>query len=203
MAEENVQEIKETTPGDDEQQKALEKNEKKLKRSDRSIKSYQFFLIRLAAFLLIVWVLFFFIIGLIRMPNGDMYPRIDAGDLVMFYRLDKDVRAQDIIVIEKNIPEIEGKQRLVCRVVAVQGDRVEISEDDRLIVNGNTIVESNIFYPTPRYEGPVEYPLVLGEGECFVLADSRNGGMDSRYCGPVNKSEIQGTVITIMRHNNL
>ncbi|MBQ6207780.1 MAG: S26 family signal peptidase, partial [Oscillospiraceae bacterium] len=35
------------------------------------------------------------------------------------------------------------------------------------------------------------------------LADSRNGGSDSRYFGPVRRDEILGTVITILRRNNL
>ena len=179
------------------------KAEKKMKRADRSVRSYQFFLIRLAVLLLVLWVLFFFIIGVTRMPSTDMYPRIDAGDLLVYYRLDKDVKAQDVIVIEKTVPEMEGRQRIVSRVIAVAGDRVEITDGNQVIVNGNVLVESNIFYPTPRYEGFVEYPLTLQEGECFVLSDNRNGGMDSRFFGPVKKDEIKGTVITIMRHNQL
>ena len=71
------------------------------------------------------------------------------------------------------------------------------------IINGNQVVEPNIFYNTPKYEGYVEFPLTLGEGECFVLADSRRGGTDSRFFGPVNRDEIVGTVITILRRNNL
>ena len=179
------------------------KTERKMKRSDKSVRSYQFFLIRLGVLLLVLWVLFFFIIGVVRMPSTDMYPRIDAGDLLVYYRLDKDVKAQDVIVIEKPVPEMEGKQRIVSRVIAVAGDRVEITDDAHVMVNGNVLVESNIFYPTSRYEGFTEYPLTLREGECFVLSDSRNGGMDSRFFGPVKKDEIKGTVITIMRHNQL
>ena len=179
------------------------KTERKMKRSDKSVRSYQFFLIRLGVLLLVLWVLFFFIIGVVRMPSTDMYPRIDAGDLLVYYRLDKDVKAQDVIVIEKPVPEMEGKQRIVSRVIAVAGDRVEITDDAHVMVNGNVLVESNIFYPTSRYEGFTEYPLTLKEGECFVLSDSRNGGMDSRFFGPVKKDEIKGTVITIMRHNQL
>ena len=39
------------------------KTERKMKRSDKSVRSYQFFLIRLGVLLLVLWVLFFFIIG--------------------------------------------------------------------------------------------------------------------------------------------
>ena len=202
-AEEKKESVEQTEEKIESTEEKIEKDEKKLKKANRSVRAYQFFAIRLAVLILIVWVLFFFIIGIIRMPNTDMSPRIDAGDLMVFYRLDKSVKAQDIIVFEKDVPGIEGKQRLVGRVVAVAGDTVEISDGERLIVNGNTMIENNIFYVTPRYEGFVEYPLKLQDDECFVLVDFRNGGMDSRYFGPVTKDEIKGTVITIMRHNNL
>ena len=183
-----------------EKQKKLQK---RIHSSERGVKSYQYFLLRLLIFLVVLWVLFFQIIGIVINPTEDMYPRIDAGDMVLYYRLDRDVSAQDVIVIEKATPDNPEPQIMVLRVVAVAGDTVEISDGERLIINGNTMIENNIFYNTPRYEGFIDYPLTLKEGECFVLADSRDGGSDSRYFGPVEKSEILGTVITIARRNKL
>ena len=181
-----------------------QKKIKKLNRAEKGVKEYQFFVIRLVVFLAVVWVLFFQIIGVTHMNSGDMYPRMDAGDLLLFYRLDKNVKAQDVIVINKVTPDSGGKKELfICRVVAVGGDTVEITEDQQLLVNGNAVVESNIFYRTPPYEGYTQYPIVLRTGQCFVLADSRVGGNDSRWFGPVNKKEILGTVITVIRRNNL
>jgi len=180
----------------------LGKLSKKINKEERSVKNYQFFILRLAAFLLAMWIIFFVLIGVLHMPTSDMYPRVDAGDFVLYYRLDKDVKAQDVIVLEKDIPG-EGKQTYILRVVATAGDTVEITKDDRLKVNGNIMVERNIFYPTPIYSQITEYPLKLEEDQCFVLADSRNGGTDSRYFGPVEKDEILGTVITVIRRNNL
>ncbi|MBQ9249589.1 MAG: signal peptidase I [Oscillospiraceae bacterium] len=177
---------------------------KKLKRSERSVKEYQYFILRLFVFLLVLWILFFQIVGLTHMPSGDMAPRLDAGDLVLFYRLDKNVKAQDVVVIEKVTPDSDGKKALfISRVIAVAGDTVEITEDGRVLVNGNTLIESNIFSTTQPYEGYTEYPLTLGEDECFVLSDARRNSEDSRYFGPVARKEIQGTVITIVRRNNL
>ncbi len=195
------------TPKRERQSDEAQSDEKKIRQvssAEKSVKSYQFFMIRLVLFLAVVWVLFFRIIGLTHMNSGDMYPRLDAGDLLLFYRLDKDVQAQDIIVFNKATPESDGKKELfICRVVAVGGDTVEITDSQQLIVNGNTVVESNIFYSTPPYQGYTQYPLILRTGQCFVLADSRMGGNDSRFFGPVNKKEILGTVITVVRRNNL
>ena len=185
------------------QPRSDEQLKKKLKRSERSVRDYQYFLLRLIILLLLLWVLFFKLIGVIRMPTGDMYPRIDAGDLVMFYRLDTNPSAQDVIALRRTVPTLSGEQTMVLRVVAVAGDTVEVTETGFLKINGNVMDERNIFYPTPRYENYVEYPLTLEEGECFALADSRNGGTDSRFFGPVLNSEILGTVITIVRRNAL
>ena len=185
------------------QPRSDEQLKKKLRRSERSVRDYQYFLLRLIILLLLLWVLFFKLIGVIRMPTGDMYPRIDAGDLVMFYRLDTNPNAQDVVALRRTVPTLSGEQTMVLRVVAVAGDTVEVTETGFLKINGNVMDERNIFYPTPRYENYVEYPLTLEEGECFALADSRNGGTDSRFFGPVLNSEILGTVITIVRRNAL
>ena len=185
-------------------EEAAKKQMKKLKSAEKGVKSYQFFLLRVIILLLVLWVLFFQVIGLTHMPTGDMSPRIDLGDFVMYYRLDKDVTKQDVVVFEKETPDSQGKAQLfICRVVATQGDTVEITESGHLVVNGNTMIENNIFALTMPYEGFTQYPLTLEEGQCFVLADQRDGGSDSRYFGPVEKSELLGTVITIMRRNNL
>ena len=177
---------------------------KRIGKAERSVRQYQGFVLRLAVLLLVLWGLFFQVIGVSHVPSSDMYPRMDAGDLLLFYRLDKDVRSQDVILLEKATPDSNGEKELYCaRVVATAGDTVEISDDDRLIINGSQMIESNIFCSTPRYEGFTEYPLTLGEGECFVLVDRREGGTDSRYYGAVSKDEIAGTVITVVRRVNL
>ncbi len=178
------------------------KNIKKIRRAERSVRNYQWAVLRIMVLVIVLWVLFFRIVGLTHMPNADMYPRVDSGDLVMFYRLDKDVKAQDVIVIEKTTPNSSRKSLYMLRVVAAEGDTVEIDQN-RLYINGNAAVENGIFSQTTAYEGYTEYPLTLGPGECFVLADSRDGGTDSRYFGTVRKEEIQGTVITLIRRNNL
>ena len=246
----------------------------RLKGRRRRRRAFLALLGRFVMFVVVVYVLFFQVLGVVPMPTEDMYPRIDAGDMVLFYRFDKDVRAQDIIVFEKeasvlqeyvepeptdepeatepadeaeatpapteapavtpapNVPTPqqivsddsfkgklnrlfynvavwlrlrppEGKQMYVCRVVACEGDTVEVSQEKGLVVNGNSMIETNIFYPTTEYVGFTEYPLTLGPGECFVMADKRNNGADSRFFGPVRKEEILGTVVTIARRNNL
>lgn len=137
----------------------------------------------------ILWILFSFVIGIEIAPNEDMKPRIMAGDLIIYYRLDKRPEIREIIVLKKNNTDYIG------RVVASGGDKVEVTEDSALMVNDNIVLDDNIFSGTPLYEGFLEYPVVLEPDECFVLSDRREGGEDSRYYGPVEYSEVLGTVI--------
>ena len=174
-----------------------EAEQKKIRKASRRMRDFQMFILHALVLLIVICVLFLKVVGFATVPNDDMYPRLDAGDLLLFYRLETDVKAQDIIVFEKN------NTRYVGRVVAVGGDTVEITDSESLIINGNTVMESNIFYSTPKYEGYVEYPLTVPQGTYFVLMDKRRGSEDSRYFGPVSLEEIEGTVITVLRRNHL
>ena len=206
---------------------AEEKAAEKEKRRRRRMRALRSFLLRLVSLALVIYILFFHLVGLTLMPNRDMYPRLDSGDLLLFYRIERNFKAQDVVVIDKRMeadmrtgersfvrktldwlgfrdPEAPKTQRFVCRVIAAPGDTVEVTEERGLSVNGNAVIENNIFYPTRPYgEGAAEYPLKLGDGEYFVMADQRNGGMDSRYFGVVESDEIRGIVITILRRNSL
>ena len=48
----------------------------------RHMRALRDILIRLGMLLLVVYILFFHLVGVTKMPSGDMYPRIDAGDFV-------------------------------------------------------------------------------------------------------------------------
>ena len=155
------------------------------------------FLTRLVAMMLLIWVLFGLIFGICPMENEDMMPRISSGDLLLYYRLQQNFVSGDVVVLQK-----DGK-RYVSRIVAHGGDTVEITEDAQLSVNGSTVIENNIYYSTPQYEGGIAYPVTLAENEVFVLCDYREGAKDSRYFGHVSKPEIKGKAITIVRRSNL
>ena len=185
------------------EQDEADKLVKELAKEEKGLKNAQRFLIYLAILLVVLWILFFKIIGITHMPTEDMSPRIDAGDLIVFYRLDRTPKFQDVVVFEKDIDGSGKKTMMVGRVMAVPGDTVDISAGNHLIVNGNSIVEPMIYTLTPRREDRVAYPLTMGEEQYFILVDSRQDGMDSRYFGPVSKDEILGMVITLVRRTKL
>lgn len=177
---------------------ATEEAKKERKKRRRQIREIRSFFLRLLFMAIFLYALFFVVFGMKPMPNEDMKPRISAGDLLLYYRLEKRYYPNDVVVLEK-----DGRS-YVGRISALPGDEVEIPEAGGLRINGNTVLEADIFYPTEGYEtDKVQYPVKLGEGQYFLLCDHRSGAKDSRFYGVVERSELRGKVITILRRSNL
>lgn len=141
-------------------------------------------------------LIFTFLFGIFPYQDVDMKPSIKDGDLVLFYRLDKNYIANDTIVLE-----YQGN-RQVRRVVAVAGDVVDIS-DDGLIVNGAVQQETGIYEDTVRYAEGIEFPVTVGKGQVLVLGDSRLTATDSRIYGPVEVKDTLGKVMTLIRRRGI
>ena len=147
--------------------------------------------------LVFLGIVFGVVFGITPMRNQDMMPKISAGDLMVYERLGNSWISGDVVVWKK-----EGKT-YTGRIVAVPGDQVKITEEESLEINGSVVAESNIFYKTPAYEGAVAYPLTLSSGEYFVLGDFREGAKDSRYFGPIERKEIKGNVLVVLRRKEI
>ena len=171
--------------------------QKAIGRAKSQMRSLHFSLLSILIIIILVWLMLGVVFGIMKAPSIDMSPRIDYGDLLLYYRWDNKIDINEVVVINKNDTIYIG------RVIAVGGDTVEITDDAVLIVNGNAINEPNIFYTTPRYEGYEEFPQTVPEGQYFILVDRREGGEDSRYYGTVKAKEIKGSVVTLIRRNNL
>ena len=121
-----------------------------------------------------------------------MYPAAKDGDLVVFYRLDKDYEARDLIVLEV------GGAKEVRRVVAVAGDKVDF-ENGMLVINGIPRREPGIYEKSEQFLKGIEFPIQVPEGKVFVLGDARENSKDSRIYGTVDIKNTYGTVIMIVR----
>jgi signal peptidase I len=154
------------------------------------------FIRKLLVIVLAFWLIFHYVFGLFRVNGETMYPRIRDGDLILYYRLNQEYYLGDVVTFM-----CEGYRR-VARVVAKEGDVVEIDENGQLLVNGN-VQEEEIFYPTEKWEDGVSYPYTVPEDSYFVLCDFRTGSYDSRGYGAVSASEISGKVITLLRRRGI
>lgn len=136
-----------------------------------------------------------FVFGVKIMNNSDMFPRVSASDLLIYYRLDRTYRQNDLVVLKKDDKEY------VLRVVALGGDEIDINKTG-LIINNSTQYNPNIFYQTGIYEGGLKFPIKLKEDEVFLLGDMRDSAVDSRYFGPVKITQIKGKVFILIRRSN-
>jgi len=153
-------------------------------------------LIKVGVVAVVLGLIFTFTHGLARNTDPDMSPTVKAGDLVMFYRLDKNYEIDDLIALR-----YQG-QLQVRRVVAQAGDVVDITADG-LTVNGALQQEPDIYEQTQPYQTGIRFPVTVGPGEVFVLGDARDGATDSRVYGPVNTKDTLGKVIAIIKWRDL
>lgn len=151
-----------------------------------------FLVLKILIFVTFAVITFTFIFGITRCNDGMMSTSFKDGDLVVYYRLQKEHLPTDVVVIEK-----DGETQ-VRRIIAKSGDKVDITENG-LMINGYVQQENNIFVETLPYKKGIKFPIELKENEYFVLGDNRTQAKDSRVYGVVKANEIKGSVITLIR----
>ena len=121
--------------------------------------------------------------------SDSMAPTLQEGSTVLVDRLllhREAPRYQDLVLFESP----DGP--VIKRVVGLPGDSVRIS-DAVLHVNGTPVDEPYVDLRT--LDGVFFGPVVVGEGELFVLGDNRFDSIDSRAYGPIPVDAVQGRVI--------
>lgn len=99
----------------------------------------------------------------------------------------------DVIVF---IPPEPGDQKpYIKRVIGLPGDRVQITEDYQVLVNGIAIDEPYIGEYRNECALVSNFPycdVTVPEGHYFVMGDHRNNSQDSRYFSVVEEDRIIG-----------
>lgn len=89
-------------------------------------------------------------------------------------------------------------EALVKRVIAVEGDTVDISDDGYMVVNGEELYEPYANEPIRDDErGTQHYPVTVQEDHLFVVGDNRNHSTDSRWLevGQIEEARVIGKVL--------
>jgi len=149
--------------------------------------------IKIVAIILAFILVFTFLFGAMRYHDPAMGPAIKDGDLIIFNRyMQSSYLQHDAVALE-----VDG-QKQVRRVIAMEGDTVDITEDG-LFINGALQQERGIYEKTERYEEGIDFPMTVPSGQIFVLGDSREGATDSRVYGAVKVEDTMGKVMTVIR----
>ena len=165
-------------------------------------------------------------------PTGSMKPTIQEGDRVVVNKLAYDLKIPfttidiwkwgnpkrgDIVVLFSP----KDGTRLVKRVVAVPGDKVEL-RNNQLFVNGHLAKQSPATFVESEEQGPAYVldenldghlhkimispemgaassfgPVVVPSEQYFVLGDNRDNSNDSRYIGFIERRRIVGEAVAV------
>ena len=98
--------------------------------------------------------------------NQDMSPKIGAGDLLLYYRLNGNIPTGMSWYSKK-------RGHYTGRIVAREKDKVEITDKNELKINGSIVNEPDIFYKTPAYVDGISYPVKVKKDQYFILCDFR------------------------------
>ena len=147
--------------------------------------------------LCVVYIVFTYCFGMLRMKGISMVPSISDGDLVVYYRLEKEFRTGDIVVFDN------GKDTYVLRIVASEGQTVDINGSGDLMINGHIEEDQSYFKTKEAEDSNIKFPYVVEKGKIFVIGDYRKESKDSRIFCAINKTEIKGKVLSILRTKNV
>lgn len=122
-----------------------------------------------------------FVVRLTSVSGPSMRETLQDGDklIVLNGWLCGNYHPGDIVIAAKDT--FEGGEPIVKRVIAVEGQTVDIDFDEGVVyVDGTALEESYTKEPTWLEEGTV-FPLTVPEGCAFLMGDNRNDSKDSRH----------------------
>lgn len=133
-------------------------------------------------------IIAFIFLPVLRITNGhNMEPGLQPGDMVILLKT-PDVKTGDVCAFYFN------NKLLLRRVIAREGDNVEIDEQGYVKVNGEILEEDSYISEHALGQCDLEFPFRVPTGQLFVLGDNRDYALDSRATnfGCIAQDEIFG-----------
>jgi signal peptidase I len=123
-------------------------------------------------------------------PSESMVPTMKISDRFLAdrftYRFVRQPTRGDIVIFD----EPEGKRTFVKRVIATEGQQVDI-RDGAVYVDGRRIAEPYV-HGANTETGSIEMPFTVPKGYVWLMGDNRTNSTDSRWFGPVPLSTVRG-----------
>jgi len=157
-----------------------------MKKMDRILKEWIIPIVIATIFVAVIYQ----IIWPMRVDGHSMEETLSNNDLVIVYKLgtkSKVYERGDIIVAK--IDGLDGHQKVVKRIIGIQGDHIVIDKGV-ITINGQEIQEP---YVSSMAMDAVD--LFVPKNSYYLLGDNRLESADSRSFGCIKKEAIVGKVI--------
>lgn len=137
-------------------------------------------------------------------PSLSMYPTFEVGDQLAVEKVTKRIRPfnrREVVVFNPpaRFRDIVGgssgkaKEALIKRIIAIEGDTVEIKMGGKLFVNGEQQDE-----PFTAEDADYEFgPVVVPSGEVLCLGDNRNHSLDGHIWGFLPTENVIGRAVFV------
>ncbi len=180
-----------------------------------------------------IWLILILLLASCKVDYGKitsttMSPGLNVGDIIFWDKEDQYTYGDVVFILMPDSFRVNKWEYGVYRVVALQGDTIEI-KNNICVINGRMSktrfirktydtdeflvdqTEEELFNGTKimLYIGNTDdmalpelsntTPLVVPQNNYFVLGDNRTESIDSRYIGPVSIENIKGKVTKVIR----
>ena len=148
---------------------------------------------------LTVVLIFTFAVRIVRVSGESMRETLQDQDMLVVLNnwLCGGYEQGDIVILQRD--DFYGGEPIVKRVIATEGQTVDIDFDAGVVyVDGTALEEPYTREPTWTQEG-TEFPLTVPEGCIFVMGDNRTDSDDSRdsALGPVDTRCVLGRALLL------
>ena len=144
-------------------------------------------------------LIFTFAVRIVRVSGESMRETLQDQDMLVVLNnwLCGGYEQGEIVILQRD--DFYGGEPIVKRVIATEGQTVDIDFDAGVVyVDGTALEEPYTREPTWTQEG-TEFPLTVPEGSIFVMGDNRNHSSDSRDAslGTVDTRYVIGRAVIL------
>lgn len=168
-------------------------NYKKFKNDTIISKNRDFFeLVEMIAMAFIVVILIFtFLFRIVGVKGSSMEYTLQDSNRLILSSISYKPHKGDIVVL--GLGEIFSDP-IIKRVIATEGQEVNIDDEGNVYIDGEKIKEDYIHDKTIKKDY-LNYPFVVPKDNIFVMGDNRMNSTDGRNFGCVDKKYVIGKAI--------